>query len=75
MSDISPLAFRVGGEGELGNHSPYHYATWLRERGRGGVCVPSPWEFVTNLKNFIVNGRWIYCIAGLGIVNKLLNLN
>ncbi len=23
--------------------SPYHYTTWLRERGREGDCVPSPW--------------------------------
>ncbi len=42
MSDISQLTNRGGG-GERGSgviSSPYHYTTWLRERG----CVPSPWE-------------------------------
>jgi hypothetical protein len=37
MSDISQLASRVGGGGLRGSgvvFSPYHYTTWLRERGR-----------------------------------------
>ncbi len=46
MSDISQLAISVGGGGERGSgtlSSPYHYTTWLRERGREGCYVPSPW--------------------------------
>jgi hypothetical protein len=26
-----------GGEGEFGKFSPYHYTSWLRERGREGL--------------------------------------
>ncbi len=43
MSYISQLAStrRVGeGEGELGNRSPYHYTTWLREGAGRGVVFP-----------------------------------
>ncbi len=29
------------GSGAL--RSPYHYTTWLRESGREGGCIPSPW--------------------------------
>jgi hypothetical protein len=47
MSYISQLASRVGGvgvEGELVNHTPYHYTIWLRERGGRGVAFP-PLDF------------------------------
>jgi hypothetical protein len=45
LSAISWLARRVGGGGERGSwakSSPYHYTTWLRERGRGGGVAFSP---------------------------------
>jgi hypothetical protein len=29
------------GDGECGKFSPYHYTTWLRERGSEGGSVPS----------------------------------
>ena len=38
LSAILQLASRVGGKGELGKFSPYHYTTWLR--GREGVAFP-----------------------------------
>jgi hypothetical protein len=43
MSHISQLASRVGVKGGYGKFSPYHYTSWLRERGREGGRVPSPW--------------------------------
>ncbi len=45
LSAISQRASRVGGEGESGICSLYHYTTWLSGecRCREGCCVPCPW--------------------------------
>jgi hypothetical protein len=32
------------GGGGVAHHSPYHYTTWLKERGREGGSVPSRWN-------------------------------
>jgi hypothetical protein len=46
MSDISQLPVSIwwggGGEGEWSNYSPYHYTTWLSERGQGGELSSLP---------------------------------
>ncbi len=61
MSYISPLASRVGGEGGGAINSPYHYTTWLREGGKEGCCVPSPWVSI------IHKNRWMKTISNVVI--------